>query len=329
MSVGVWLAAGTLPLVLTGAYLLWWVDRYTWEPLPRFLLTVALAAAAGLPLLWMQPPPWWRGLLFGVSAAPLDWGGLLRAAGLDLGALMLVLLLFARRSHLDGPLDGLVFGGAAGAGLAVSALVAATWTAAGPAFEAWLGLGSLGAAGCAVGLGVGWARLHPTGWRQVAPVAAGAAVGGAAMLLPPLLAATLAWAGARLTGWAWVLASGAVVALPVLVAAGFAWVLLRHERRLLERSLEEEAGFGIVPAWLPRRAARLRGRAEASWWPRRDERQTLNRLLCELAIKKQRVAALGPEAARVYGLEVGRIRHRLRALLDPSWQAEPPVPDQE
>ena len=49
MSVGLWLAAATLPALLVGAYLLWWVDRYAWEPAPRFLLTSALAAA-GVPL---------------------------------------------------------------------------------------------------------------------------------------------------------------------------------------------------------------------------------------------------------------------------------------
>ncbi len=68
MSVGLWLAAATLPALLVGAYLLWWVDRYAWEPAPRFLLTSALAAAGGMPLLLLTPAAWWRGLLLGAGA---------------------------------------------------------------------------------------------------------------------------------------------------------------------------------------------------------------------------------------------------------------------
>lgn len=328
MSAGLWFAAGTLPLLLAGAYLLWWVDRYAWEPAPRFALTFALAAAAGMPLQLVPPAAWWRGLLLGAHASHVAWGGVARDAGLRLAVLALVLGLFARRSHLDSPLDGLVYGVAAGSGVAAASLVAAVWVAAAPALHGWLAVTSLAAAGSAVGAGVGWARLRPAGWRQAGPVLAGLAGGGLALFVSPAFAAALARAGVRLPGWAWSLAAGIAVLLPVAAAAAPVWLLLRLERRLLERGLGEEAAFGVLPAWLPARAARLRRRAEASWWPRRDERRALNRLLCELAIKKQRLAALGPEAARVYGLEVGRIRHRLRALLDPAWGAEPGAPDE-
>ncbi|MGV8042492.1 MAG: hypothetical protein AB2L07_21410 [Thermoanaerobaculaceae bacterium] len=329
MSAGLWLATATLPLLLAGAYLLWWVDRYAWEPAPRYLLTFTLAAAGGLPLLLLTPSAWWRGLLLGAHAAHTAWGPVARDAGLRLAVLALVLVLFSRRSHLDSPLDGLVFGVAAGSGLAATSLVAASWGPSGVELEGWLGLASLTSAGSAVGLGLGWARLRPAGWRQAGPALVGLAGGGLALLVSPAFGAVLGWTGVGLSGWEWGLVVGAAVLLPVVTTSILAWALLRHEQRLLERGLEEEAGFGVVPAWLPARAARLWRRADASWWPRRDERQTLNRLLCELAIKKQRVAALGPDAARVYGLEVGRIRHRLRSLLDPAWQGEPPVPDQE
>lgn len=329
MSVGLWLAAATLALALAGAYLLWWVDRYAWEPAPRFALTFALAAAGGLPLLLLTPAAWWRGLLLGAHPTHTAWGLVARDGALRLAVLALVLVLFSRRSHLDSPLDGLVFGVAAGSGLAATSLVAASWGTSGVELEGWLVMTSLTSAGGAVGLGLGWARLRPAGWRQAGPALVGLVGGGAALLVSPAFGAFLGWSGARLSGWVWSVAVGTAVLLPLVTASTLAWFLLRHERRLLERGLEEEAGFGVVPAWLPQRAARLWRRAEASWWPRRDERQTLNRLLCELAIKKQRVAALGPDAARVYGLEVGRIRHRLRSLLDPAWQAEPPVPDQE
>lgn len=328
MSAGLWLAAGTLPVLLAGAYLLWWLDRYTWEPLPRYLLTAALAAAGGL-LLVVGPASSWRGLLLGAPASHVAWEGVVRDAGLRLGVLALVLMLFARRGHLDCPLDGLVYGVAAGSGLAASSLVAATWVAQGASLESWLGVTSLTSAGAAVGLGAGWARLRPSGWPQVGPVLSGLAGGAAALLASPASAAVLRWTGAHRTGWVWSVGVGTAVLLPVAVASALAWLLLRLERRLLERGLEEEAGFGVVPAWLPARAARLWRRADASWWPRRDERLVLNRLLLELALKKGRVVALGPAAARLYGLEVGRIRHRLRVVLDPEWRLESARPDEE
>jgi hypothetical protein len=321
------IAGGVLGLALAGAYLLWWVDRYDWEPLPRFALTFLLAVAAGV-LLWRVPLTlWWQGFLVGWPASQIDWLGVWRDTALYLGILIVVLGAFSRRSHLDGPLDGLIFGVAAGTGLAATGLVSASWVSSGSHFDIWVTVISIVPAGCAVGLGVGWARLRSMWWRQLAQMAAGVAAGGLALLSPPLVAELSERAGATPAGWVWAVEVGVVLALPLVVVATFAWLLIGSERRLLERSLGEEAGFGVIPDWLPGRAARLWRRSDPGWWPRRDERQTLNRLLVELAIKKERVTSLGPEAARVYGLEVGRLRHRLRLLLDPAAQAESPVPD--
>lgn len=323
----VMIAFCVLGLAIAGAYLLWWVDRYDWEPLLRFVLTLLLTAAAGV-LLWRVPHAvWWQGLVVGGPASQIDWSGVCLDTMLRLGVLVGVLGVFARRSHLDSPLDGLIFGVAAGGGLAATGLVSATWVTRGSVFETWVVVTSLVPAGCAVGLGVGWARLGSKGWRQLAQMLAGVAAGGLALLSPPLLAELSAGAGPLGAGWAWGVVVGGVLTLPLVVAAAFGWLLIRGECRLLERNLREEAGFGVIPDWLPGRAARLWRRSDPGWWPRRDERQTLNRLLVELAIKKERVTSLGPEAARVYGLEVGRLRLRLRLLLDPAAQAASPVPD--
>lgn len=321
------IAAGVLGLATAGAYSLWWVDRYDREPLPRFVVTVLLAAAAGV-LLWRVPQAaWWQGLEIGGPGFQVDWSGVWTVAALRLSVLLAVLGVFARRSHLDSPLDGLIFGVAAGAGLAATGLVSVSWVTSGLHLDIWVTAISIVSAGCAVGSGLGWARLGSMWWLQLAQMAAGVAAGGLALLSPPLVAELSERTDGALAGWVWAVEVGGALALPLVVVVTFAWPLIRAERELLERSLTEEAGFGVLPEWLPARAARLRRRADATWWPRRDERRTLNRLLVELAIKKVRLTSLGPDAARVYGLEVGRLRHRLRLLLDPAAQTETPVAD--
>ena len=229
----------------------------------------------------------------------------------------------SRRSHLESPLDGLVSGLAAGCGMALGGLVVpAAWAQDG-LLEAWLGVVTLLSAGVAVGLGVGWARLRVGMVRQLLAVLVGATVALAALVLPAASAAAVAALRWHPAGWGWAGIVALIVSLPLLVAGAFGWLLLRFEQRLVRRRLEEEAAFGVLPAWLPSLAASPVRRSNPTWWPRRDERQTLNRMLCELAIKKERVTALDADAARVYGLEVGRLRQRLRTLLDPAWAPAP------
>jgi hypothetical protein len=309
----------------------WWVDRFAWEPFPRYVFTILLAATAGLALVAVPAPGWVRGLQVG-AATPLPpgaWPGLLRRAVLEVLALAGVVGLWSRRSHLDSPLDGLVSGLAAGCGLALGGLVVPGAWAQDGLLEAWLGVVTLLSAGVAVGLGVGWARLRVGVVRQLLAVLAGTTVGLAALVLPAASAALVAALRWHPTGWGWAGIVTLIVSLPLLVAGAIGWLLLRFEQRLVRRRLEEEAAFGVLPAWLPPLAASPVRRSNPTWWPRRDERQTLNRLLCELAIKKERVTALDADAARVYGLEVGRLRQRLRTLLDPAWapgtEGEPPL----
>lgn len=318
-----WLAVpgGVLVLATVAGYAVWWLDRFDWEPLPRYVFTVLLAATAGLALVVVPAPSWVRALQIG-AATPLPpgvWPGLVRRASVGVLALLAVIGLWSRRSHLESPLDGLISGLAAGCGIALGGLVVpAAWSQDG-LLEAWLGVVTLVSAGVAVGLGVGWARLRVGVVRQLLAVLAGVVVALSALMLPAASAALVAALRWHPSGWGWAGIVALIVSLPLLVAGAVAWLLLRHEQRVVRRRLEEEAAFGVLPAWLPPLAASPVRRSSPTWWPRRDERQALNRMLCELAIKKERVTALEAEAARVYGLEVGRLRQRLRTLLDPAW----------
>ncbi|HPS79257.1 MAG TPA: hypothetical protein PLS53_13950 [Thermoanaerobaculaceae bacterium] len=318
-----WLAVpGALVVLVVGAaYALWWLDRFDCEPLPRYVLTALLATTAGLALVQVPVPGWTRALQLG-AATPLPpgvWVGLARRGVLEVLALLGVVGLWSRRSHLDSPLDGLVSGVAAGGGLALGGLVVAgAWAQDGP-LEVWVGVVTALSAGVAVGLGVGWARLRVGMGCQLLAVVTGMVVALVCLMLPPGGAALVAGMRWHPTRWGWAALVAMLLLLPVLAVSGFGWVMLRHELRLVRRRLEEEAAFGVLPAWLPVLAASPVRRSSPKWWPRRDERRALNRMLHELAIKKERVTALDAEAARVYGLEVGRLRQRLRTLLDPTW----------
>jgi hypothetical protein len=331
MSAWLVVPGASLLVVMAAAYALWWLDRFEWEPVPRYVFTVLLAAAAGLALVTVPAPSWVRALQVGAATPlpPWAWPGLLRRAALGVLALLGVVGLWSRRSHLESPLDGLVSGLAAGCGMALGTLVALAVFAQVGLLEAWLGVVTLLSAGVAVGLGVGWARLRVGAMQQLLTVLIGATVALSTLVLPAAGAALVAALRWHPTGWGWAGIVVLIVSLPLLVAGAFGWVLLRFEHRLVRRRLEEEAAFGVLPAWLPPLAASPVRRSNPTWWPRRDERQALNRMLCELAIKKERVTALNADAARVYGLEVGRLRQRLRTLLDPAWapsaEDEPPL----
>ncbi|MFZ5786307.1 MAG: hypothetical protein ACOY3Y_07675, partial [Acidobacteriota bacterium] len=91
-----------------------------------------------------------------------------------------------------------------------------------------------------------------------------------------------------------------------------AWWL---ESRILEAELAEEAAHGVLPARLAAGASALRTRIRSDWWARRDERRAVNLLLATLAFRKHALRGVGPERARIYSLEVGRLRERVRRVL--------------
>jgi hypothetical protein len=306
------LAVLAVAVVLSGAaFAVLWLDRYKAEPVLR------LVFAAGWGLLWslilrlafpglspLADPGFTAGIVAVLPALVLLLEELLLAAGLAA---------LATSRYLQGPVDGVVYGTVAGLGLAIFQTLAALhggWLPSHPTMPVLTAL--VVADGTAlVGGGIGYGKLVVRRPLRVPWV-----------FVVVLVASLSAWVlhGAATVGWQrWgrqnVLFGLALVATALLLLAALfegAWAL---ERRVLARQLGEEVSLGVLPAWVVDIVPRYHRRIRSDWWPRRDERREVVRLLTSLAYRKQQLRGLSEESLRLYGLEIGRLRQRARSLL--------------
>jgi hypothetical protein len=312
MSVGLGLAVAAPVLLLPVAYLVWWVDRFRLLPLSRFIAVFAMSSAAGLLLAARWPSAAGSGWRAVGPAMPLSSLAAERLPGDVADAARLVVLLLAvlvfllARWRVETLLDGVIFGVAAGVGCALPA----GWLLAesAPVVEG----GELVVtallpivAGVVIGLTVAWARLLRR-WRWRIPAVAVGAGAGVTVLVGARLAAAAA-------GRIWV---GMIVLVVAFAVAATVAVIV--EVRVSRRELAEEATLGVLPEWVIEVVPWYWRRIRASWWPRRDERRALARLLVQLAFRKHQLRHLEGERATLYSLEVGRLRERARRLLDPT-----------
>ena len=107
------------------------------------------------------------------------------------------------------------------------------------------------------------------------------------------------------------------VAVPVLYALYLAalYIFLRSEQRILSVELAEEVEFNTVPEWVLEVIPYYRRRIRSKWWPVRRERTVLARLLTRLAFRKHAVKQLPEGESQLAGLEVVRLRQRIRGML--------------
>ncbi len=316
---------GVVPFVcsaalLAGAYLLWFLDRYRWEPLGRFLLTTLLGVCAGA---LARVAAAWAGSA--LQGSPVELAPDALSAGLtgiwsprqvlllvlQQTLCLLVLLLFARRAYLEGPLDGAISGAAVAVGASLPAL--GLRVVAGDPTLPWAGTFAVLAAACGgvvLGGSVGRGALSGRAERLIGWGAVGALL---SVAVTWVAAASWLLCGGGAFAWRWTELIAPVLAAGVLV--GLSALVLLAERRILERQLAEEAEYGVLPEWAVRTVSCYRRRVRAAWWPRGDERSALVRVMVTLAFKKEQLERLVPEARSLYGLEVGRLRQRLRGML--------------
>jgi hypothetical protein len=231
---------------------------------------------------------------------------------LALLALALPLLLLVRFKVVDGAGEGALFGSGVGLGFAlcVTAVTGAgSHEVALPA--ALFVLAVCAGAGATLGAGFGFTALSAApGWRLAwsVPVLAAAALQVGVLAT----AARFCWAYWGRADAAANLGLAALALLLLGVTVVGAWSL---ERRIIAPRLGEEVELGVLPAWvleiLPAYGRRVRG----DWWPRRDERREIVRMLVALAFRKHELRTLSDDSVRLYGLEVGRLRQRAHTLL--------------
>ena len=294
MSPALTLSLAVGVLVVIAAYLALAADRPPREPLLPLAVAVVAGGSLGPALAMAVGATWLRGVA---------------AAGVIPLALALLALFLARAPF--GPLDGMILGTAGGA--AAGAVAAVVIARAGAAMAPLDALGAMLAycgALAALGAGGGRARLDASPPAAAGWLALGAAAGAAT--LAPWLARPEAWNPSAAT--ALVVARFAVPPLALLGAAALA---ARFERRVLERELGEEVGNGTLPGEVALVVASYPRRLRSTWWPRGDERRALVALLRRLAFRKQQLRGLSGDRLHLAGLEVGRMRDRVRRLFDP------------
>ena len=79
--------------------------------------------------------------------------------------------------------------------------------------------------------------------------------------------------------------------------------------------MAEEVELDVVPAWVLEVIPYYRRRIRSEWWPSRQERTVLARLLTRLAFRKHAVKRLPVAESQIAGLEIVRLRQRIRAML--------------
>jgi RsiW-degrading membrane proteinase PrsW (M82 family) len=321
-------------LVVSSALLLlvvvsvWWIDRFDREPIHLvamvFLWGAAVAPAASImAIAAVEKAVHWDLTASGPGglAAVSLVGPFLEELFKAIGVVLVVFL----TSKFDNPTDGVVYGTAVGLGFAVSENVvygigtAMTRDSVQVVLVAVVGRTLLSAgvhAVCSAAFGgfLGFAILCRSNLTRFGSVVFGFAT---AVVLHGLWNFTLTVVGPFAedgTPRSWLIALPAVYVLYVATLGAF----LSWEHRILKIQLAEEVSLELAPAWVLNVIPYYRRRIRSNWWPSRNERTVLSRLLTRIAFRKHAVRHLPPSEAAIASLEVAQLRQRLRVILAPN-----------
>lgn len=291
--------------------LVWWIDRYDREP---WLVVLAvflwgLLVAPGLVTLIGFAADAGATFLAGVAVRSL-------VEELAKGLGILLVIVFSR--HFDNPTDGLVYGTAVGLGFAMTenllyGFSVAPELAREQALSLILGrtvftAGVHALASSALGAGLGFGRTSGGRLRTV-----GWALLGLGVAVALHSGWNLAVVSMPTGGGGWVFPTMILGPLYLTFILAFA-MMLWAEHRILLKQLSEEVALGVVPPWVGRVIPYYRRRIKRDWWPSREERIVISRLLTRLAFRKHALAARG-HSATLEGLEVVRLRATIQGIL--------------
>ena len=323
-------SALVLSLGVAGVFLaavviaVWWIDRYDREPWPVVLLVFLWGLLVAPALVTLV------GFIMDGGSSFFAANGvrpLVEETAKGLGILLVIV--FSR--HFDNPTDGLVYGTAVGLGFAMTenllyGFSVAPALAQGDALSLILGrtvftAGVHALASSTVGAGLGFGRTSGGRLRTVSWALLGL---GVAVVLHG--GWNLAVVNMPTDGAAWVFPTMILVPLYLTFILSFA-LMLWAEHRILVKQLTEEVALGVVPPWVGRVIPYYRRRVKRDWWPSRQERIVISRLLTRLAFRKHALAARG-HSATIEGLEVVRLRATIQGILgkpvNPGNTDEPP-----
>jgi RsiW-degrading membrane proteinase PrsW (M82 family) len=312
-------------LLLMVVAFVWFLDRYDREPL-HMVAAVFLWGASAAPAISIFALTTldriWLGTAGNIS--PLFFTGvatpLIEETAKAIGVLLVVLL----TRDFDNPADGFVYGTAVGLGFAVTenaiyGIGIGTTMGVGDLLilvigRTFLAAGVHGLASATFGGFLGHAVLTRRRWQRVAWVSTGlfAATGLHGGWNVTLTLVGPFAPGGGLRGW--------LVILPVLYA-GYILILagfLHSEHTILKRQLTEEVALSLAPAWVVDVIPYYRRRLQSDWWPLRNERTVISRLLTRIAFRKHALRNIPRPEAAIASLEVVRLRQRLRGILTPT-----------
>jgi protease PrsW len=317
-------------LLLIVVALVWYLDRYDREPIHMVVAVflwgaTAAPAIAGFGFLAVERST----VAFGGGLSPLALSGLagplMEETAKAIGVILIVLL----TRDFDNPTDGFVYGAAVGLGFATTENFIYA-TGIGTAMEVrdfltlvvgrtTLAAGVHGMSSATFGGFLGHAVLTRKVWQRAAWAVLGlsaACVLHGSWNITLLLVGPFSPAGGPRT-W--------LFFLPVMYA-GFVAILaafLHSEHLILKRQLADEVALSMAPTWVLDVIPFYRRRLRSDWWPVRNERTVISRLLTRIAFRKHALRHTPQDQAAIASLEVVRLRQRIRSILNP----EPPDED--
>lgn len=322
------LTLSTVLLVMVVAAV-WWFDRYDREPI-LLVIGVFLWGALAAPVLAVAGVSvFGSGLDIGQTALIVFLGPFTEEVAKAVGVVLVVF--FSR--EFDNPTDGLVYGTAVGLGFAATEnLVYAVAGAGRPAIEGTvmlvlvrtvLAAGIHAVASGTFGGFLGFAllsrqRIERAGWASVGLIVAVSIHAGWNFMLLRFDATAEPASAAR---WFVVIPGLYVLYLAAL------FLFLRSEQKILRNELAEEVELDVLPKWVLEIIPSYRRRIRSEWWPSRRERTVLARLLTRLAFRKHAVKRLPVDESQLAGLEVVRLRQRIRTMLGDERQCQTSVED--
>lgn len=311
-------------LLLIVVSLVWYLDRYDREPV-HLVVAVFLWGATAAPAIagfglfalerWADPS--------GAGLSQLVLSGVAAPLVEEFAKAVGVILIVILTREMDNPTDGFVYGTAVGLGFAVTENYIYA-TGIGPAMvvgdlmilvigRTTLAAGVHGLASATFGGFIGHAVLTSKRWQRGAWAVIGllaACVLHGSWNITLLLVGPFSVDGSP---HAWLLVLPALYAVYTLILAAF----LHSEHLILKQQLADEVALSMAPEWVLDVIPFYRRRLKSDWWPSRNERTVISRLLTRIAFRKHALRHTPHDEAAIASLEVVRLRQRIRSILSP------------